>query len=272
MDRIAFDFGFFQVYWYSIFIFLAMFVACIIIMNETRKQKINSEFMVNLLFYGIIFSLIGARLYYVLFNLDYYLQYPLEILEVWNGGLAIHGGIIAGFIWIVLYTKKYKAKTLKVLDICAVGLIVGQAIGRWGNFFNHEVYGAITTQASLQKLGVPDFIVDEMYINGAYRQPIFIYESIWNLTGFFALLIFRRFRYIKNGQITGIYLIWYAIGRFALEFVRDESQCLMLGPFRVAVIASILLFIIGVCLLIFCKKGSRFDGLYKEAEKEEIRF
>ena len=114
MDRIALDFGFIQIYWYSIFIFLGVFFASIMILLEARKQKINQDFLINLIFYGVIFGLIGARLYYVLFNLDYYTKYPLEILEIWNGGLAIHGGILFGLLTVFLYTKKYKAKTLKV--------------------------------------------------------------------------------------------------------------------------------------------------------------
>lgn len=270
MDRVALDLGFIQIYWYSIFIFLGVFFASIAILRETKRQQINQDFIINLIFYGVIFGLIGARLYYVVFNLDYYLKYPLEILEVWNGGLAIHGGILFGLLTVVLYCKKYHAKTLKVLDILVVGLILGQAIARWGNFFNGEAYGAVTTLESLQKLGLPQFLIDGMYINGAYHQPTFLYESIWNLFGFFALLIVRRYKYLKNGQLTGVYLIWYSVGRFIIEGMRTDS--LMLGDFRVAQIVSIGLVIVGILMLIFCKKGTRFDNLYKDKEEKEILF
>ncbi len=270
MDRVALDLGFIQIYWYSIFIFLGVFFASIAILRETKRQQINQDFIINLIFYGVIFGLIGARLYYVAFNLDYYLKYPLEILEVWNGGLAIHGGILFGLLTVVLYCKKYHAKTLKVLDILVVGLILGQAIGRWGNFFNGEAYGAVTTLESLQKLGLPQFLIDGMYINGAYHQPTFLYESIWNLFGFFALLMVRRYKYLKNGQLTGVYLIWYSVGRFVIEGMRTDS--LMLGDFRVAQIVSIGLVIVGILMLIFCKKGTRFDNLYKDKEEKEILF
>lgn len=270
MDRVALDLGFIQIYWYSIFIFLGVFFASIMILRETKKQGINQDFIINLIFYTVIFGLVGARLYYVAFNLDYYLKYPLEILEVWNGGLAIHGGILFGLLTVIIYTKKYHAKTLKVLDILVVGLILGQAIGRWGNFFNGEAYGGITTLENLQKLGIPQFLIDGMYINGAYHHPAFLYESIWNLFGFFALLIVRRYKYLKNGQLTGVYLIWYSIGRLIIEGMRTDS--LMLGSFRVAQIVSISLIIIGILMLIFCKKGTRFDNLYKDKEKKEILF
>lgn len=270
MDRIALDLGFIQIYWYSLFIFFGILVGTFVILKECKRQNINDDFIVNLIFYTVIFGLIGARLYYVCFNLDYYLKYPLEILEIWNGGLAIHGGIIAGLLCIFIYCKKYNAKLLKLLDIIVVGLIIGQAIGRWGNFFNQEAYGAITTLENLQKLGIPDFIIDGMYIGGAYRQPAFLYESIWCLAGFIALLIVRHYRYLKTGQLTGVYLIWYSIGRFFIEGMRTDS--LMLGSLKMAQIVSIAGIAIGVLMLILCRKGSRFDNLYKDAEKKEITF
>ena len=270
MDRIALDLGFIQIYWYSLFIFFGILVATFVILKECKRQNINEDFIVNLIFYTVIFGLIGARLYYVCFNLDYYLKYPLEILEIWNGGLAIHGGIIAGLLCVFIYCKKYNAKLLKLLDIVVVGLIIGQAIGRWGNFFNQEAYGAITTLENLQKLGIPDFIIDGMYIGGAYRQPAFLYESIWCLAGFIALLIVRHYRYLKTGQLTGVYLIWYSVGRFFIEGMRTDS--LMLGSLKMAQVISIVGIIIGVMMLILCRKGSRFDNLYKEAEKKEISF
>ena len=175
MNRVALDLGFIQIYWYSIFIFLGILFGVSVILRECKRQKINEDFIINLIFYAIIFGLIGARLYYVSFNLDYYLKYPLEILEVWNGGMAIHGGIIAGLIVAYFYTKKYHANLIKVLDIIVVGLILGQAIGRWGNFFNGEAYGAVTTLEHLKNIGVPNFVIDGMYIQGAYHQPTFLY-------------------------------------------------------------------------------------------------
>lgn len=270
MDRVALDLGFIQIYWYSIFIFLGVFFASFVILREAKRQHINQDFIINLIFYAVIFGLIGARLYYVAFNLDYYLKYPLEILEVWNGGLAIHGGILFGLLTVIIYTKKYRAKTLKILDILVVGLILGQAIGRWGNFFNGEAYGSVVTLEYLQDLGLPQFLIDGMYINGAYHHPAFLYESIWSLFGFFALLIVRRYKYLKNGQLTGVYLIWYSVGRFFIEGMRTDS--LMLGSLRIAQIVSIALVIIGILMLIFCKKGTRFDNLYKDEEKKEILF
>lgn len=270
MNRVALDLGFIQIYWYSLMIFLGVLVACIFIFRETRKQNINEDFMLNLIFYSVAFGLIGARAYYVAFNWSYYSNHLLEVLEVWNGGLAIHGGIFAGLLWIIFYTKKYKISTLKILDIAVVGLMIGQCIGRWGNFFNQEAYGAVTTLETLQGMYLPDFIIQGMYIDGAYRIPTFLYESIWTFFGFIALLIIRRYRYLKTGQLTGFYLIWYSLGRFVIEGMRTDS--LMLGNFRVAQLISVMLFVIGVLLFIFSRRGSKFDNLYKEEEHHEITF
>ena len=192
MDKVALDLGVVQIYWYSIFIFLGMLVACFVIYKESKKRGIDEDFLVNLTFNTIILGIIGARLYYVLFNLPYYLENPLEILEIWNGGLAIHGGIIAGLLFIIYYCKKHEVNIWKMLDIIVVGLIIAQAIGRWGNFFNSEAYGPITTAADLKSLGIPQFIINGMYILGDYRQPTFFYESVWCFFGFCAMLLIRK--------------------------------------------------------------------------------
>ena len=164
MDRVAIDLGPIQIYWYSIFVFLGLLLASIIIFREAKKRKINEDFMVNLICDSIIIGLVGARLYYVLFNLPYYLSNPIEILAIWNGGLAIHGGVFAALIFIILYCKKHRINILQILDIVVVGLIIGQAIGRWGNFFNSEAYGLVTTAEKLTAQGIPKFIIDGMYI------------------------------------------------------------------------------------------------------------
>ena len=166
MDRVAIDLGPIQIYWYSIFIFIGLIVGCLVIFQEAKQREIDEDFLINLIFNSIIFGFIGARLYFVLFNLGYYLENPIEISEIWNGGLAIHGGIIAALIFIVYYCKKHDVNILKMLDIIVVGLIIGQAIGRWGNFFNGEAYGGITSYQELQSQGIPDFIIGGMYILG----------------------------------------------------------------------------------------------------------
>lgn len=264
MDRVALDLGFFQIYWYSIMIVLGMLFGMLAVYMEVRKHKIDEEFLINLIFYTVIWAIIGARIYYVVFNFDYYSNHLFEIFEIWNGGLAIHGGILFGTIYVLYKTRKEKS-TLRLMDIFSVGLILGQAIGRWGNFFNQEAFGSITTRAELLSYKIPEFIVNGMYIDGAYYHPCFLYESIWNLLGFIVLVLVRKFyAYLKNGQLTGLYLVWYSAGRFFIESMRADS--LMLGSLKMAQIASIVMALIGLFLILFPLRKSRFKDLYKEDE------
>lgn len=255
MEKVALDLGPIQIYWYSIFIFIGMLVACFLIYKEAKKRGIDEDFLVNLTFNTIIIGIIGARLYYVLFNLSYYLDNPVEIFQIWNGGLAIHGGIIAGLLFIIYYCKKHEVNLWKILDIIVVGLIIAQAIGRWGNFFNSEAYGPITTAAHLKSLGIPQFIIDGMYILGEYRQPTFFYESVWCLFGFLAMLIIRQYKYLKIGQLTSFYLIWYGIIRIIIEAMRTDS--LMLGPLKMAQLVSLVFIVSGIIIFIKSTKTNQ---------------
>ena len=249
MDKVALDLGFIQIYWYSLAIFCGFLVGSILIFIEAKKQKLAEDFITNLIFYSIIFGLLGARLYYVLFNLSYYLEKPLKIFAVWEGGLAIHGGIFATLIFIIYYCKKHKVNVSKLLDILVIGLIIGQAIGRWGNFFNQEAYGRITTLVKLRALHIPSFIIDNMFILGNYREPTFLYESISCFIGFIIMLFIRKFS--KNLQVktlTGFYLIWYGLTRLIIEYFRSDS--LMLGPIKIAMLVSSIFIIIGITFII----------------------
>lgn len=265
MDRIALDLGLIRIYWYSIFIFLGVITACFVIYKEAKKRKINEDFLVNLTFNAVIIGIIGARLYYVAFNLPYYFQHPVEIFQIWNGGLAIHGGLLFGLLFIIYYCKKHKVSILKMLDIIVVGLIIAQAIGRWGNFFNGEAYGGITSAEKLSSFGIPTFIINGMYILGEYRQPTFFYESIWCFFGFLAMLIIRKSKSLKKGQLTGFYLLWYGIIRFIIEGMRTDS--LMLGSLKIAQIVSLIFIITGIILIIYyVKKGPKGKHLYIEED------
>ena len=249
MDRVALEIGPIQIYWYSIFIFLGLLIASIIIFKEARKRNIDEDFLINLIFNTIIIGLIGARVYYVLFNIPYYASNPMEILAVWNGGLAIHGGIFAAVAFILIYCKKKNVNSLQLLDIIVVGLIIAQAIGRWGNFFNSEAYGQVTTYAELKAQQIPTFIINGMYILGEYRQPTFFYESTWCFAGFLAMLIIRKYKYLKRGQLTGFYLFWYGLGRLLIEGLRTDS--LMLGPIKIAQVVSLVFIIMGIVLFFY---------------------
>ena len=257
MNRVAINLGFVEIYWYSITMFLGVLVGIIVAYIEIKRKKLDITKFENMAFYAILFGFIGARIYYVLFNLDYYLNAPIEIIKVWNGGLAIHGGIIGAVISIYVYCEKHKISFIEMLDICAPALIIGQIIGRWGNFFNSEAHGGIVTRSFLESLHLPNFIINGMYINGNYYHPTFLYESILNLICFIILMILRKNKKIKVGVITGIYFIWYGVVRFFIESLRTDS--LMLGTLRMAQAISIVLVIIGLILIIFSYKKERYN-------------
>lgn len=271
MHTVLIDLGIIQIYWYSVMIFIALLIGGTIVLKEAKKWYLPEDFMINLFFFLIPVSLIGARLYYVAFNWNYYQTNLIEIFQVWNGGLAIHGGLLFGFLWILFYSKKYKVNTKRLLDIIAVGLILGQAIGRWGNFFNGEAYGPVCTLEFLQKLHLPNFIIDGMLIDGAYHHPTFLYESLWCLIGFIVLLIFRRRQYTKIGQTTCVYLVWYGIGRFLIEALRTDS--LMLGTYKMAQLVSLGMIVLGVLLYLVFGRGSKLENQYNDAyNTDDVQF
>lgn len=270
MNDTLIDLGFVSIKWYSALMLIALLVGIFIVNKEAKKFKIDDGFVTNLIFWTIIIGIIGARMYYVAFEWEYYSTHLSEIIKIWEGGIAIHGAILFGALFIILYTKKYKIHTLRITDIIVPALCIGQAIGRWGNFFNGEAHGPVTTLSYLQNLHLPEFIINGMYINGVYYQPTFLYEFIWDLAGFIILIILRRHKYTKIGSLTSIYLIWYSIGRFFIEGLRTDS--LMLGNFKMAQLVSMGLFIIGIIIFIVCHKGPKLNNLYNEKEESNIKF
>ena len=253
MNRTILSIGNFHIYCYSVLIATGIIIGLYLLMKEASKQNISKDTIIDIAFYTIIWGIVGARIYYVIFNIKPYLSNPISILYVWEGGLAIYGAIIAGFITLVYQTKKKNIALGKLTDMIVPSLILAQAIGRWGNFFNQEAHGGIVTLEFLKKIHIPNFIIKGMYINGNYYHPTFFYESIWCLLGFILLVIIRRLlKNSKDGTLTFIYLIWYGIGRFFIEGLRTDS--LYLGIFRISQIVSIVIIIIGIIGLIYNKR------------------
>lgn len=268
MNSEIFSIGSFSLKWYSLLIAVGVFVGYLLAEREAKKFKLPKDFIFDLTFWIVIFGILGARIYYVVFNFNLYRNDLLDIFKVWNGGLAIHGGIIMGLITLLIYCKIKEVKPLRIMDIVVPSLILAQSIGRWGNFFNGEAHGPATSLLNLQNLHIPDFIINGMNINGIYYHPTFLYESLWCLLGFVIILLVRKFyKYLKCGQLTCVYMMWYSIGRFFIESLRTDS--LMLGGFKVAQLISIIMFIIGfICFVYLCfnklKKGQYYD-------KKELR-
>lgn len=260
MNRVAFNIFGFNVYYYSLCILLGVVVAYILITREGKKQGLPKEFISDLIFYTLIIGILGARVYYCVFNLDYYLANPSEILKIYNGGLAIHGGVIAGLIFVYFYTKKKNVSFIKILDIVAPAVIIAQSFGRWGNFFNQEAHGGITTYQNLKNMHIPEFIINGMHIEGKYYYPTFFFESIWCLIGFIILMIARKNKNLKKGFQIGFYFIWYGIGRFFIEALRTDS--LMFFGLKIAQIVSLIGIIIGIIIIV----TNRNKKYYNEME------
>lgn len=260
MNRVAFNIFGFNVYYYSLCILLGVIVAYILITREGKKQGLPKEFISDLIFYTLIIGILGARVYYCVFNLDYYLANPSEILKIYNGGLAIHGGVIAGLIFVYFYTKKKNVSFIKILDMVAPAVIIAQSFGRWGNFFNQEAHGGITTYQNLKNMHIPEFIINGMHIEGKYYYPTFFFESIWCLIGFIILMIARKNKNLRKGFQIGFYFIWYGIGRFFIEALRTDS--LMFFGLKIAQIVSLIGIIIGIIIIV----TNRNKKYYNEME------
>ncbi len=244
ISSIAIKIGNIPIYWYAIFIVFAIIVAMLFCKKDDKKYGIYFQTILEIFVFVIPISIITARLYYVLFKLDYYLQNHIEIFRIKDGGLAIYGGILGGVITIVFYCKKKHINVLDVLDYIAPYLALGQAIGRWGNFFNMEAYGSKTS--IFLRMGIVE--------NGKYIEvhPTFLYESIADF--FIFLFLYKIRNKIKyKGQITYLYIMLYALIRIFIEGLRIDS--LMLGKFRISQLISVLLFIIFSILLLVKRKN-----------------
>ena len=270
MNPVAFKFGSITIYWYSLFILIGFSLGFLFAKLEIKRHKsISNTFLLDYFFYLVPIVIVGARIYYCIFEWGYYSKNLVEIIEVWNGGLAIHGGVIAGIIYTVLYTKKHNINPFRFMDIAAPSLALGQALGRWGNFFNQEAYGPIVSLDKLKGLHIPEFIIDGMNINNEYHHPTFLYESITCFLIFIIIVLLRKYyKNLKVGTCCGIYFIIYGIERFLVESLRQDS--LMLGSIRIAQLVSIIMLICGIIFVIFSLL-KKVDYIEKEARIEKNR-
>lgn len=239
----ALEMGPFVIHWYGVIIAVAMLVAIHLSTHEAKKKGLGEDTIVDVALWAVPIGLIGARLYYVLFELDYYLQNPGEIFAIWNGGIAIYGGLIAGGLVLMGYAKKKGLSLALILDILAPNVLLAQSIGRWGNFMNQEAHGGPVTRPFLENLYLPEFIIEQMDISGIYYHPTFLYESLWSLLGFVLIVTLRnREQLLRRGEVALSYVLWYSAGRFFIEGMRTDS--LWIGDWiRVSQALSLVLFI-----------------------------
>lgn len=254
LNPIAFNLGGIQVHWYGIIIASAVVLATILAVQEAKRRRIDPDSIYDLILWALPVAIITARMYYVIFEWGYYQNHVDEIVRVWDGGIAIYGALIGAGIVVYLFCRANWIPVWLMLDIIAPVLIMAQGIGRWGNFMNQEAFGRITSLAFLQSLHLPHFIIQQMLIDGAYRQPTFLYESLWDILGFIVLMSLRhKKRLFKQGEVFLSYVIWYAFGRFFVEGMRTDS--LMLLGIRVSQWLSVILFIGAIGILVFRRKS-----------------
>ncbi|WP_335871601.1 prolipoprotein diacylglyceryl transferase [Bacillus sp. 2205SS5-2] len=262
INPIALDLGAIQVRWYGILIGLGIILALYLAIRETKRLGLNPDLFADLLIWAIPASIISARIYYVIFQWEYYSVYPEKIIQIWTGGIAIHGALIGAVVTTIVFAKLKKISFWVLADIAAPSLLVGQAIGRWGNFMNQEAHGGPVTRAFLEGLFLPDWIVNQMYIDGVYYHPTFLYESLWNLAGIILLVIIRRMN-PGRGTIFLSYVIWYSVGRFFIEGLRTDSLMLT-ESLRMAEVISIALIVGAVAVWIYRRQTGKLSVRYDE--------
>ncbi len=234
----------FSVYFYGLVIAFGFLLAILWCSRTARFYGLKEDDVYDVVLWMLPIGILGARLYYVLFQLDYYLQYPGEILAIHSGGLAIYGGILFGLLTILTVCRIKKIPFLAMLDCIIPGLLIGQILGRWGNFFNREAFGAETTIFCRMGLTAPDGTT-------IYVHPTFLYESLWNLCGlvFLTILLFRGKRKY-DGQNALLYFLWYGIGRAWIEGLRTDSLYIGATGIRVSQALSLALIAVSLILLL----------------------
>lgn len=254
INPVAFKFGNLSVKWYGIIMAVAIILAVSMAIFEGRKRQIESDDFMDLLLWAVPIGYVGARIYYVIFEWHYYSQHLDEIIAIWNGGIAIYGGLLAGLAVLLVFCYKRMLPPFLMLDIITPGVMAAQILGRWGNFINQEAHGGPTTLAFLQSLHLPDFIINQMKIGGVYYQPTFLYESFFNLIGLLIILLLRHRKHLfKQGEIFMLYLAWYSVIRFFVEGMRTDSLYLW-GSIRVSQMLSVILLIVVIVLFIYRRR------------------
>ena len=249
IKRVAFHIFNIPIYYYALFILTGFLLGLLFVSLTCKKKGVESDTIFDVAFYGLIFGIIGARIYYCIFDPNAIKDSFWDIFKVWEGGLAIYGGIIGAAISTIIYCKKNKLSVLKVFDVACPGLLIGQSIGRWGNFVNAEVFGRET-----------DSLLRMTINNNPGVHPLFLYESLWNILGFILLIIFRDKRK-ADGQVFFSYILWYGTGRLFLEGMRQEEYILWLIDQKVGIsqVVAAICIILSVIAIVFLQKKHKND-------------
>lgn len=294
IEKVAFTLGPFQIHWYGIIMGTAALLGVYLATREAKRRGIDPDIILDLVLWVLPAAIIGARLYFVLFEWRYYSAHPADIFAVWKGGLAIHGGLIGAFVVGYFFIRKHRLPFLVFADLIVPSVLLGQAIGRWGNFINQEAHGGPVAREFLEGLHLPEWIIEQMNIGGVYYHPTFLYESIWNFVGFL-LLIGMRYWNPRRAEILFTYLIWYSLGRFFIEGLRTDSLAfygpnwlaellqavwspmrilfepgaMAYGNIRIAQLVSFLLVVIGIFFIFFRRLKGYATETYQDFPKIE---
>lgn len=248
-----------HIQWYAIVILCGACFAYLLGQYRFKQLGYDKEILSDYFFMLLFIGIVGARIWYVIFTFqDIYASQPMEIFAVWHGGLAIQGGIFTGLIYSYFFFKKRNIPFFVAGDAIMPGVLIAQACGRWGNFFNHEAFGGAVSLNFLESLHLPQFIIDNMYIEGAYHHPTFLYESIGNIIVFLLIIfVIRRFQKHIGIQFFS-YFIGYGVVRFFVEGLRTDS--LMFGPIRMAQLISVVFLVVGIVGIVYI----HFKGMKNE--------
>ena len=261
--RVAFTLFGKEIYWYGIIIALGFILAVTYAMVRAKQFGLNDDNILDMLFAAVPTAIVCARLYYCVFYWELYADNPVSILYIWEGGLAIYGGIIGAVLAVVIFGKCKKLPIGPMVDIGGLGLRIGQMVGRWGNFMNREAHGSVTD--SFFKMGLAD-------ASGAvtYYHPTFLYESVWNLVGF-VLLHFYSKRRKFDGEVFVLYVAWYGLGRAWIEGLRTDSLYLFGTGIRVSQLLAIVSFLAAAGYVAYVRLSKKPDpeGLYVNQIKND---
>lgn len=254
-SRVAFSIGSKPIYWYGIIIAVGFLLAVLYAMRRCKQFGLTQDNIIDMLICAVPSAIVCARAYYCIFEWELYKDDPIRVLFIWEGGLAIYGGIIGAVLAVLVYTKVAKVKTSAMLDIGGLGLLIGQSIGRWGNFINREAFGTMT--GSFLRMGLTD-------ANGAtiYVHPTFLYESLWNALGLLILhFVSKRRKY--DGQVFVMYVGWYGLGRVFIEGLRTDSLYLMGTNLRVSQLVA------GICV-VFAVVFLFVNAVFREHDPDDL--
>ena len=254
-SRVAFSIGNKPIYWYGIIIAAGFLLAVYYAMRRADQFGLTQDNIIDMLICAVPLAIIGARAYYCLFSWNLYKDDPIRVLYIWEGGLAIYGGVIGAAIGLFLYAKVKKVKTSALREIGGLGLLIGQAIGRWGNFMNREAFGAQTD--SFLRMGLTDASGATIYVH-----PTFLYESVWNAIGLLILHFYSKRRKF-DGQIFLMYLGWYGLGRMFIEGLRTDSLYVGASNLRVSQLLAGVCFLAVVIFLVY-------DKIFREHDPKDL--